>query len=124
MRRLIPVFSLALLVAACSGGPPPEPPGPPPLDPVGVYDCALFAEGMEFGATLTITEEEGGYTGSVDSDMGPAPVSDIVVEGDEMTFVVDTPEMVVFFVVVFDGDTFTGEFDTGGMYGSITGTKR
>jgi len=124
MKRLMTVLPLALFVAACSGGPPPEPPTPPPLDPVGVYDCLLDVDGMEIGATLTITGTPEAYTGTVDSDMGLAPVSDISVDGNEMTFAVDTPEMAVFFVVVFDGDTFTGEFDAGGMGGFISGTKR
>jgi hypothetical protein len=79
---------------------------------------------MEIGATLTITGEEGAYSGTVDSDMGPAPVTDIQVEGQDMTFVVDTPDMAVFFAVTFDGANFSGEFDAGGMGGMIMGTKR
>jgi len=124
IKRLMTAFPLVLLVAACSAGPPPEPPAPPPLDPVGVYDCLLYIEGTEIGATLTIEGEAGAYTGSVNSDMGPAPVSDITVEGDEMTFVVDTGDMVVFFAVLFEGDAISGDFDAGGMGGSISGKKR
>jgi hypothetical protein len=124
MKRLISVIPLALFVAACAGGPPPEPPAPPPLDPVGVYDCMLDVDGMEFAATLTINGTAGAYTGTVDSEMGPAPVSDIGIDGNEMTFAVDTPDMAVFFVVVFEGDTFTGEFDAGEMGGFISGKKR
>jgi hypothetical protein len=56
--------------------------------------------------------------------MGPAPVTDITVEGQQMTFVVDTGDMAVFFAVTFDGSNFTGEFDAGGMGGFISGTKR
>ena len=124
MKRLMLGLPLLFLVSACAGGPPPEPPGPPPLDPVGVYDCAVFAEGMELAATLTITGEEGAYSGSIQTDMGPGQVSDIVVDGQNMTFIVDTGDMTVWFAVVFDGDKFTGEFDAGGMGGSISGTKR
>ena len=124
MKRLMAVFPLALFVAACSGGPPPEPPGPPPLDPVGVYDCYVGVEGQEFGVTLTINGTAGAYTGSVDSEMGPGQVTDITVQGNEMTFLVDTGDMAVFFSVVFDGDTFTGDFDAGGMGGYISGKKR
>ena len=128
MRRLVNTLPMALILAACSGGmsggAPPAPPPPPELDPVGVYDCVVGAEGMEFGVTLTITGTAGEYTGSVDSEMGPGEVSDIVINGNEMTFVVDTPDMAVFFGVVFDGDTFTGDFDAGGMAGYISGKKR
>jgi hypothetical protein len=128
MKRLMTVLPLALFVVACSGGmsggAAPEPPPPPVLDPTGVYDCLLDVDGMEIGATLTITGTPGAYMGTVDSDMGLAPVSDISVDGNEMTFAVDTPDMAVFFIVVFDGDNFTGEFDAGGMGGFISGKKR
>jgi hypothetical protein len=128
MKRIISLLPLALLVTACSGGmaggAAPAPPPPPVLNPVGVYDCVVGAEGMEFGATLTITGTPGDYKGSVDSEAGPGEVSNIVINGNEMTFVVDTPDMAVFFAVVFDGDTFTGDFDAGGMAGYISGTKR
>jgi len=126
MKRLMTTFPLALFLAACAGGTsaPAEPPPPPPLDPTGVYDCLLDVDGMELGATLTITGEEGAYGGTVDSDMGPAPVSDIAVDGQQMTFAVDTGDMLVYFVVNFDGPDFSGEFDAGGMGGFITGKKR
>jgi hypothetical protein len=127
MRKLALLSPLTLFALACSGGmsgaPAPEP-APPPLDPTGVYDCWLDVEGMELNAVLSISGEPGAYTGTVDSEMGPAPVSNITVDGDNMTFVVDTPDMSVFFSVVFDGDTFSGDFDAGGMGGYINGKKR
>ena len=124
MKKTLSLFPLALLVAACSAGPPPEPPGPPPLDPVGIYDCALFIEGMDMGATLTITGEAGAYTGTIDTEMGLESISDVTINGQAMTFVVDTPDMVVFFSVLFEGDAISGDFDAGGMGGSLSGTKR
>lgn len=130
MRRMMPFLPLALFIVACSGGasggpaPEPTPPPPPVLDPVGVYDCFLDVDGMEMAATLTITGTPGAYTGTVDSEMGTTPVSDITVDGNDMTFLVDTPDMSVFFAVVFDGDDFSGEFDAGGMGGFINGKKR
>ena len=99
-------------------------PDPPPLDPVGVYDCALDVEGQALDATLTITGTEGAYEGSVSSEMGTMPVSDVVIDGQTMSFVVDSPDMTVFFSVVFDGPNFSGDFDAGGMGGYVTGTKR
>ena len=125
MKRLLTLLPLALVLAACSGvGAPATPPAPPPLDPVGVYDCSLDVDGMALLATLSIEGEPGAYTGMVDSEMGSMPVSDISVEGNDMTFMVDTPDMAVYFAVAFDGLNFSGDFDAGGMGGIITGTKR
>jgi hypothetical protein len=125
MKRLMALMPFALVLAACSGGgAPAAPPAPPPLDPVGVYDCSLDVDGMEIMATLSIEGEPGAYTGTVDSDMGAMPVGDISVEGDDMTFMIDTPDMAVFFAVTFDGANFAGDFDAGGMGGVITGAKR
>lgn len=125
MKRLLAIPPLALFLAACSGGgAPAAPPAPPPLDPVGVYDCFLDVDGMEIMATLSIEGEPGAYSGTVDSDMGVMPVSDIVVEGDAMTFMIDSPDMAVFFAVTFEGADFAGDFDAGGMGGVITGTRR
>ncbi|MFC1790864.1 hypothetical protein ACFL0I_00135 [Gemmatimonadota bacterium] len=130
MKRSMTILPLALLVAACSGGmsaaaaPDPTPAPPPQLNPVGVYDCHIDVEGTEMGATLTITGTPDSYGGRVDTEMGPGTVTDVVVTGNEMTFVVDTGDMTVYFAVVFEGDNFQGEFDAGGMGGYISGTKR
>jgi PBP1b-binding outer membrane lipoprotein LpoB len=125
MKRLMTILPLALVLAACSGvGAPAESPAPPTLDPVGVYDCSLDVDGMALLATLSIEGEPGAYTGMVDSEMGTMPVSNIAVEGNDMTFMVDTPEMAVYFAVTFEGPNFSGDFDAGGMGGFITGTKR
>jgi hypothetical protein len=126
MKRLATVLPLALILSACAGGmgntSAPEP--PPPPDPTGVYDCWLSVEGMEFGAVLTIEGDPGTYTGTVDSEMGPAPVSNLEVDGDVMTFVVDTPDASVFFTVTMNDAGFSGQFDASGMVGSISAEKR
>ena len=131
MKKILSVLPLTLFVAACaggmSGGAAPEPPPPPELDPVGVYDCWLEMEGMEFGLTLTITGTPGAYAGSMDSEVGPGQVTDISIDGNRMSFIVhpaDMPGMAAYFSAVFDGDTFTGEFDADGMGGYVSGKKR
>lgn len=115
--------ALAVVLAACSGGPPPEPPAPPPLDPTGVYDVMIEAQGQSITGVMSIEgSAEAGYTGSVDTEMGGAAVTDIQVVGQEMTFSV--PEAGVQARLIFEGDGFTGGM-TGGMGDAlIFGTKR
>jgi len=79
---------------------------------------------MGIDATLTITGEEGAYEGAISSEMGNMAVSDIVIDGQAMSFVIDSPDMTVFVAVVFEGPDFSGEFDAGGQGGFVTGKRR
>jgi hypothetical protein len=126
MHRCRMVLTLVLFAAACSRAGPPEPPTPPQLDPTGVYDVVVNIEGMgQIPATFTITGAPGAYEGVVDSEMGPSPVTNITIDGNTMTFFVDTPQVSVFFNVLFEGDGFTGSFDAGGgAVGYVSGKRR
>ena len=121
-RRTHALLLLPLLLAAC-GGPPPEPPAPPPLDPTGVFDVMIEAQGMSLTGVLSIEgSEEAGYTGSIDTDMGGAAISDIQVIGQEVTMAI--PEAGAEMRLVFEGDGFTGGV-TGAMGDAlIYGTRR
>lgn len=121
MKRFLTVLALGLTVSACSG-PPPEPPAPPPLDPTGTFRINIDAEGLQVGGSLVIRETETGYSGSIDTDMGGAAITDIAVEGNELTFSV--PEAGLVFTVVFQGDEFTGGFDGAMGAGTIRGVRR
>ena len=122
-QRLTTAVSLSLLLSACAGGPPPEPPAPPPLDPTGSYNITVAGEGFEIYGVMRITgSAAGAYSGSVDTDMGGAALSNIVVDGQTMTCYI--PDVDANIRVVFEGDRFSGEM-SGGMGGaSIIGTKR
>lgn len=122
-KRLTTAALLGFVLSACAGGPPPEPPGPPPLDPVGTYDFVVAAEGMEIAGTMIIQgSAEEGYTGSVDTEMGGAAVTDIVVDGQTMTFFIPEADGAV--RIVFDGDTFSGGMDGSMGAADFYGTKR
>lgn len=122
-RRVAWLPALALLLTACSGGPPPAPPEPPPLDPTGVYDISVEAQGQSIPGILSIEgSAEAGYTGSVDTDMGGASMSGITVSGQELRFSV--PDVGVQGTLVFEGSGFTGGI-TGAMGDAIiVGTRR
>lgn len=125
-KRAFLAAALGLALSACASGPPPAPPAPPtppPLDPTGTYDILVSAQGMEIGGTMTIRgSAEAGYTGDVDTEMGGAGMTSIVVDGQTMTFSI--PEGGMSGEVVFDGDEFTGTMSGGMGDASITGVKR
>ena len=123
LKRLPVALVLGLMLSACSAGPPPAPPAPPPFDPVGTYDFTIAAEGMEIGGTMIISgSAEEGYTGSVDTDMGGAGITNIVVEGQTLTFSI--PEADADVQIVFDGDSFSGGMAGSMGGGDFFGTKR
>ena len=121
--RALSASLLAVFLVACGGGPPPEPPAPPPLDPVGLYDVMIEAQGMSLGGVLEITgDADAGYSGSIDTDMGGAVISNIEVVGQEVTFFV--PDASAEVRLVFDGDEFTGGISGGMGDALITGVRR
>ena len=122
MKRLTTVFVLGVLLQACGGGPPPEPPAPPPLDPTGTYGITIEAEGMQVAGSLVIRGTADAYTGSIDTEMGGAVISDIMVDGNQVTF--NVPDVGGVFTLVFDGDEFAGSFDSAMGAGSIFGMKQ
>lgn len=115
--------ALGLLLGACAGGPPPEPPAPPPLDPVGTYDIGVAAEGMEVAGVMVIQgNATDGYTGSIDTEMGGAAITDIAVEGQTLTFSI--PDAGAAVQVLFNGDEFSGSLSGAMGDATIWGKKR
>jgi hypothetical protein len=131
MKQFTLAFAGALLLAGCShstGGtaaaPPPAPEPPAKLDPVGTYEYTTSVEGQTMIGTMTISGSPGAYSGTISSDMGTIPMRNISVDGMELSFLGDLPDVTVSFILLFDGDSFEGEWDAGGMIGFMSGTKR
>ena len=123
LRSLTAIATAAVLFGACGGGAPADPPAPPPFDPTGAYDFALGMDGQEIYGLLTIEgSADEGYTGSVDSEMGGAPISNVRVEGETVTFAI--PDAQATAEITIEGSEFTGTIN--GAMGNATfyGTKR
>ncbi|MBT8336605.1 MAG: hypothetical protein KJO11_08370 [Gemmatimonadetes bacterium] len=121
--RALSASLLVLVLAACGGGPPPEPPAPPPLDPTGLWDVMVEAQGMSLTGVMEISgDADAGYTGSIDTDMGGAALSDIEVLGQEVVFVI--PDAGAEVRLVFEGDEFTGGISGAMGDAFITGMRR
>ena len=128
MKRLLSLLPVALIVSACSGGlyggSAPEP-APPPFDPSGVYDATIDADGEMMAGTMTISSTPAGYTGSMGMpDMGTFPLTDIAVVDNAMNFWVTNPFGQFFISLAFEGDKFTGTFESDDMGGYLSGSKR
>lgn len=124
VRRTFILYVAVLLGVACSTVPP-EPPPPPPLDPTGTFDVSIEVGGFAVAGVLAIRgTAEGGYTGSLDTDMGGADLSSIAVEGQDVTFTINIPEAFIEFRVTYEGDEFTGFLDGSMGGGPISGVRR
>ena len=128
IKRLPTAAILGLLLSACAGGPPPEPPAPPPLDPTGTYDISISVPeaGFELPGVMVIQgSAEEGYTGSIDMGGGGNDLTNIVVDGQTMTFLWVGPDaQEVLVQVAFEGDVFSGGMGEAMAEAVIYGTKR
>jgi hypothetical protein len=127
VKRLFALLPLtSLVVAACAGGMSgASAPAPPPFDPSGTYDARVDVEGEVLTASLTISSTSDGYSGSMGmAEVGTIPLTDIVVTGDQMTFWVTNPYGRFSVSLAFEGDKFTGTFESEMMGGYLSGTKR
>jgi hypothetical protein len=123
LKGFTTLITLGLLLSACVGGPPPAPPPPPPLDPTGTYDIFVAFDGGELRGVVDIRGSAGGgYTGTVDTDMGGAALAGIRVDGQTLYFSV--PEAGVNAQVVFTEDRFTGTMQGDMGVATLSGTRR
>jgi hypothetical protein len=116
----------ALAAAACAGGMSGSAtPEPPPFDPSGTYDVLVEVEGESLPATMTLTSTPDGWTGSMSmAEVGQVPFSDISLADNIVTFGVTTMYGISSVSLTFDGDDFTGFFESDMMGGYLSGTKR
>ena len=115
IKQLPTAAILGLLLSACAGGP------PPPVDPTGTYDISISvaAEGFEMPGEMVIQgSAEEGYTGNLDMGGGGNALTNIVVDGQTLSFFLTGADAEV--QVTFEGDRFSGELDEA----LLSGTKR
>ena len=127
MKRLFASLAIVAMTAACSSAsstaaaPAPE---PDPFNPAGVYDITFEIQGQSMTGTMELNGTPGMLSGSIESDMGTVEMSNIVLNGYQMTFDADTPQGSVSFDLTFEGNAFDGEWSMEGFTGGMSGTKR
>lgn len=111
-----------LLLAGC--GTVPGPPPPPVTDLAGTYAVQIAAGGTIADGQLRITGAPDDWAGSIYSDLtGEVPIRAVRVAGQQVTLSADTPTGTADFRLVFDGDSFTGDWSIGVEGGAIRGRR-
>lgn len=116
---------LALVTSTACAGASRSEIAPQPLDPMGAWDFVADFEGQEIPGSFEITGAPGAYEGTVHTDIGPdAPISSVVINGQTMTVIAETPDGPATLEVTVEGDSFGGTWALGAAGGAIRGTRR
>ncbi len=91
---------------------------------VGVWDCvSATGDGDEMPFTLTVKEEDGKLTATAGSDQGQIPLTDVEVNGDELSFKASLNDQDYAVKLKVTGDTLAGEWSGGGDSGTVKGKR-
>ena len=97
---------------------------PAALNPVGNYEFATEVNGSPMKGSLVINGSTGAYGGKMTSDIMPElPITSVVVDGQLVKMLADTPNGTVTIMLTFTGDTFTGNWELGGQGGNLSGKR-
>ncbi len=120
MKKLIGgwlVLSVALLVGCAAGGPPPG---------VGVWGIEMNTPLGAIPAILTLNADGSGIMSA--DQLGEAPISGVMYEGNTVTFSAEIDAqgqtLVLDFSGTVEGDSIEGEFDSDFGAFSVTGTRQ
>ncbi len=90
----------------------------------GVWDCvSATPDGGEFPFTLTVKEDGGKLTATAGSDEGQIPLTNVTMNGDQLSFVATLNDQDYAVKVTVKGDTLEGEWSGGGDSGSVKGKR-
>lgn len=132
-RAIAALATLSLAATACSSTPSGAPgaaPAPavmaPAVNPVGRWSMALTAQGQPFDMTLELRLLNGAeYGGTLTSQaFGSIPLTKATLTGNtmSMTLLAPTGDGAVM-NIVFDGDTFSGEWSMPGDGSRVSGRR-
>jgi len=121
MKRFLASIIALVLAGACASAPS----GPPPLNAVGVFDFGTEVDGNQVAGTIEIVRSGTSYGGTLSTSMAEqVPVTSVVVEGQTMTLVANTPDGPATLMLIFEGDDFSGTWEFAGMSGVLAGSRR
>lgn len=121
--RLMAVIALA----ACASSPPdvPQMPAPTALDPAGTFEYSTTFEGMDVNGSIVVASTAEGHAGVINTGgmTDPIPFNQVLVDGQTMRLLADTPDGTLEFRLNFVGDTFTGRWTLSGSSGAVAGRR-
>ena len=80
------------------------------VDPVGVWEWEVDFQGQIVGGTFEISGDDGNWAGVGNTDMGPATITSVEVDGNVILLTLEAPggEGEVIIEMTVEGDEFTG----------------
>lgn len=92
-------------------------------DHLGTWNYEVEAPDMAYKGTLVLMEEDGEYKGSMTSQGITIPLTNIEIDGDDITFKMNVQGFMCNVSGEFDGDSVKGTVSVEGMSLPLKGTK-
>ena len=95
------------------------------FDPVGRWNLLFDIQGQNLEVVMELVKlAEGGYSGTLSSQMGTAPITKATLEGKKMSVTFDAPGGGVGSMsLLFDGTTVSGDWSASGMGSKVSGSR-
>ncbi len=92
-------------------------------DHLGMWNYEVEAPDMTYKGTMELKEEDGEYKGTMKSQGVSIPLTDMEIDGDDITFKMNVQGFMCTVAGEFDGDTISGTVSVEGMSLPLKGTK-
>ena len=92
-------------------------------DHLGTWNYEVEAPDMVYKGTMILKEEDGEYKGSMTSQGITIPLTDMEIDGDEISFKMNVQGFMCTVAGEFDGESVSGTVSVQGMSLPLKGTK-
>ncbi len=92
-------------------------------DHVGTWDYEVVAPDMTYKGVMELKEEDGEYSGSLTSLGVTIPMTDVELDGDELTCKMNVQGFNCNVTMEFEGDSLSGTVSVEGMSLPLKGTR-
>ena len=90
---------------------------------LGKWQYEVVSPDITYKGTLELAEADGSLTGALKSEGATFPLTDIELDGDDLTFKVNVQGFPCVIVGVFDGNSFKGSVEVEGLSMPMSATR-